>query len=149
MMMITLIILPFLYGLIRPTDSELKVWEKLIRKVLRRPAINPYEKWIPPRDDKPLWWTSRTLYVIFSPFTHVLSQIHVHVSNASKVDYYMEYQIRTQNMIKTLHEGSFSDFDEEELYTLKALQHRATQYVMYYCKVVSYERSFNVTESYW
>jgi len=140
MMMITLTVLPFIYAWILPNDNEQKVWEKLMRVILRRPAINPYEKWTPPKDDMLLYYTSFYLYVLFSPFTHVVSQVYVHISHASKVDHYMEYKTRTLNVIKHLQEGQFVQFDEEELHKLKALQHRATQYVMYYCKV-SYTNS--------
>lgn len=47
----------------------------------------------------------------------------------------MEYKNRTAALMKHLQEGKFVEFDEDELLKLKALQHRATQYIMYYTKV--------------
>ena len=52
----------------------------------------------------------------------------------------MEYKTRTQDVIERLQEGQFKQFDEDELYKLKSLQHRATQYVMYYTKVIKIEK---------
>ena len=47
----------------------------------------------------------------------------------------MEYKLRVQKVTAHLHEGKFVEFDTDELLKLKALQIRATQYILYYTKV--------------
>ena len=47
----------------------------------------------------------------------------------------MEYENRTERMMDHFQEGKFVEFDTDELVKLKAMQHRATQYVLYYTKV--------------
>ena len=89
MMMITLTFLPAIYAAFRPNEDEMKWWEKGLRKLLCRPRINPYEKYAPPRDDPCLWWPTKILYTLFSPFTHLGSQVVVHYRHSCKKSYFL------------------------------------------------------------
>ena len=56
-------------------------------------------------------------------------------SNAEKVQYYEEWQAAYAAFQKKLQEGQYTNFDRDELFTLKSLQGRAVQYILYYTKV--------------
>ena len=79
MMLVTLTFLPAVYAGIKANDDERKLWERLFRVILGRPKLNPYEKWTAPKDDKVLWYLTNVFYVLFALFTHVLSQVKVHM----------------------------------------------------------------------
>jgi hypothetical protein len=74
MMFITIFFLPCFYAMLKPNDDERKFWERIFRTVFFMQKINPYEKWAP-SDDIKLYWLTLVFYILFSPFTHVVSQI--------------------------------------------------------------------------
>ena len=73
-------------------------------------------------------------YVLFSPFTHLVTQMMLHTNDADKVEYFLEFDLRKEKVMRQLHLGSFTSYDEDELDRLKTLQWRATHYVQYYIK---------------
>ena len=102
MMGTTVFITPIAFSFIQPSGDEMLIWERIVRFILRYPPISPYERWA--RPDAIVLYPTKILYHFLSPFTHVISQVKVHVENAEKVDYYMQYAARAKKIESMLHE---------------------------------------------
>ena len=132
MMGITVFITPIAFSFIQPSGDEMLLWEKFFRWLLRRGEVSPYERWVQP---EPLVWIpTKIFYHLCAPFTHVISQVKIHVENAEKVDYYTEYAARAAKMEEYLHERKFNEVDQKDMTKLAQLQQRATNYVLYYTR---------------
>merc|ERR1712106_36400 len=132
MMAITVFITPIAFSFIQPSGDEMLIWEKFFRFILFKGPVSPYERWA--RPERLVWYPTKVCYHLFAPFTHVISQVKVHVENAEKVDYYTEYAARSAKMESQLHERKFNEVDQKDMIKLAQLQQRATNYVLYYTR---------------
>ncbi len=89
------------------------------------------------------------LYVIFSPFTCVVTQVQCNLSRSHEVGYHIEFNERVNKgewisiiwgedifinvilVFDQMYAGSFEAFDQDEFVALKELQLRAVQYIKY------------------
>ena len=132
MMAITVFITPVAFSFIQPSGDEMLIWEKVFRFLLCKQPVSAYESWA--RPDPIVWIPTKICYHLLAPFTHVISQVKVHVENGDKVDYYLEFAERSAKMERQLHERKFDQVDKNDMVKLSQLQQRATNYVLYYTR---------------
>merc|ERR1712106_693099 len=131
MMLLTVTAVPVIFAMISPSEEEFVMWDFIIRMVTGN-MVDPLDETDDREDPAWIWTLSYLCYVVFSPFTCIVSQVQLHLTQTHAIGYYQEFTKRSKKVIRQLYAGSFEDYDQKDFDSLKELQIRATHYVKYY-----------------
>lgn len=106
--MLTVTIVPVLFAVISPSEEEFVMWESIVNFFLRT-GSDPLDDPDAEDDDEPTekgmlskitettaWWIAYGLYVCFSPYTCIVTQVQLHLTQTHAVGYYLEFSHRTK-----------------------------------------------------
>ena len=98
MMLLTVTAVPVIFSLISPSEEEFVMWDFVLR-MLTGTMIDPLEEdevEKNPTTEKLIWYGSYILYMIFSPFTCIVSQVQLHLTQTHAIGYYLEFTHRSK-----------------------------------------------------
>ena len=105
--MLTVTVVPILFAVISPSEEEFIMWESIVGFFLFTgddPGIDDDEDEDVPKSkgifskitSNVAWWISYVLYVLFSPYTCIVTQVQLHLTQTHAVGYYLEFSHRTK-----------------------------------------------------
>ena len=96
MMLLTVTLIPILFAIVAPNQEEYELWETLVRYFTNN-TLDPLDD--EEEDEKltkAIYRKSFVLYVIFSPFTCIVTQIQGNISRSHEVGYHIEFEERSE-----------------------------------------------------
>ena len=87
---------PVIFALISPAEEEQIMWDFIIRMATGN-MVDPLDEEEEEREDPGyIWWISYLCYVVFSPFTCIVSQVQLHLTQTHAIGYYQEFTKRSK-----------------------------------------------------
>ena len=98
MMLLTVTAVPVIFAVISPSEEEFVMWDFVIRMATGK-MVDPLDEEEVNTDsasERTIWWISYLFYVLFSPFTCIVSQVQLHLTQTHAIGYYKEFSQRSQ-----------------------------------------------------
>ena len=81
--------------MISPSEEEFVMWDFIIRMVTGN-MVDPLDETDDREDPAWIWTLSYLCYVVFSPFTCIVSQVQLHLTQTHAIGYYQEFTKRSK-----------------------------------------------------
>ena len=97
MMLLTVTAVPVIFAVISPSEEEFVMWDFVIRMASGK-MVDPLDEEDVDTDsasERTIWYVSYLFYVLFSPFTCIVSQVQLHLTQTHAIGYYKEFNHRS------------------------------------------------------